>query len=504
MPTSKKIYSVITEIRFLLFGLNRLEVISLFSIITLGVILRVYFLSQPMRFDESATFLHYVNNHWLSLFNYTAPNNHLLNTVLIKLVTSIWGGHPEIIRLPAFLFSISSIVLTFIVCRCLGSPGWFAAALVACHPYLILFATNARGYSALVFFTLLFLLQGIFFLKNRDYWSPRILGLIGAIGLFNLPIMLFSIFGITLWMSVLLYKTQPQISLIIKSFYSPLFLYGITTCLILYGSVLFVTSFFNNGIGPAFQLIFNNEFVTSGESSFFFSTLRSYAWNLLRVYTQEISLYFIFITLAFVLMAILRDTALKNFRTTSLLLIISISTILIFFIKHTFPYPRTWIFMIPIVAVVADQGFGYLLSLFRNHSKLIYYTFLLCVISVVPTLLNPTRMSLYADTGTFTDAPAIAKNIHHFLNNEDLLVANVIPSSLPIYYYLWHERTFNPKLQQNNTPVKTYIFLPNDKLKLEMYSHPPHPIDTSLPKQKIERVEQIFNFNGSILYRLKN
>jgi hypothetical protein len=457
-----------------------------------------------MRFDESATFLHYVNNHWLSLFNYTAPNNHLLNTVLIKLVTSIWGGHPEIIRLPAFLFSISSIVLTFIVCRCLGSPGWFATALVACHPYLILFATNARGYSALVFFTLLFLLQGIFFLKNRDYWSPRILGLIGAIGLFNLPIMLFSIFGITLWMSVLLYKTQPEIAPLIKSFYSPLFLYGITTCIVLYGSVLFVTSFFNNGIGPAFQLIFNNEFVTSGESSFFFSTLRSYARNLLRVYTQEISLYLIFITLAFVLMAILRDTALKNFRTTSLLLIISISTILIFFIKHTFPYPRTWIFMIPIIAIIADQGFGYLLTLFRSYAKLIYCMLLLCVISVVPNMLNPAKMSVYADTGTFADAPAIAKNIHYFINDKDTLIANVIPSNLPVYFYLWYEKTFYPKSQKNEASVNTYLFLPNNEIRLEMYSHPPHPVDTSLPQSTLERSEVVFNFKGSILYRLKD
>lgn len=501
---SKKIYSVITETRCLLLGLNKLEIISLFSIIVLGIILRAYFLGQPMRFDESATFLHYVNNHWLSLFNYTAPNNHLLNTVLIKLVTSIWGGHPEIIRLPAFLFSVSSIILTFIVCRSLGSPGWFATVLVACHPYLILFATNARGYSALVSLTLLFLLQGIFYLKNRDYWSPRILGVIGAIGLFNLPIMLFSILGLTLWISVLLYKARPEISNLIKSFYTPLLLYGVTACVILYGPVLLATSFFNNGIVAAFQLIFNNEFVSSGESTFFFFTLSSYARNLVRVYTQDVSLYFLLITLILLLITIGRDVALKKYQTTCLLAIVSITTILIFFAKHTFPYPRTWIFMIPIVAVVADQGFGYLLSLFKNYSKLIYCTFLLCVISVVPTLLNPTRMSVYADTGIFTDAPAIAKNIHHFLNNEDLLIANVIPSSLPVYYYLWHERTFNPKLQQSDTPVNTYIFLPNDKIKLEMYSHPPHPIDTSLPKQKIERVEQIFDFNGSILYRLKN
>ena len=121
------------------------------GLVFIGLSLRIFHLDQPIRLDKSATFLNYVNKGWGQVFNYTAPNNHVLNTILIKLTTTLWGGHPFVIRLPALLFGTASIPLIYFVCKKLGGGGYLAALIIAVHPYCILFSTNARGYSAIVF-----------------------------------------------------------------------------------------------------------------------------------------------------------------------------------------------------------------------------------------------------------------------------------------------------------------------------------------------------------------
>jgi 4-amino-4-deoxy-L-arabinose transferase-like glycosyltransferase len=140
------------------------ESLLLIGIVLIGLLLRVFYLDQPMRLDESSTFLNYVNKHWSQVFNYTAPNNQVLNTLLIKLSTKLWGGHPFVIRLPALAFGVACIPLIYLVCKKLGSGGYIAALILAVHPYCILFSTNARGYSAIIFFTLLFFVPRVKFI----------------------------------------------------------------------------------------------------------------------------------------------------------------------------------------------------------------------------------------------------------------------------------------------------------------------------------------------------
>jgi uncharacterized membrane protein len=485
-------------------GLSSLEIIAFITIVTVGAIARAYFLNQPMRFDESATVLSYINNNWLGLLNYTAPNNHLLNTVLIKFVTIIWGEHPMVIRLPAYLFGCASIVLTFIVCRSLGNSGWFATFMVATHPYLILFSANARGYSALTFFTLLFLYISIRYIQTRNHRYSRHLGLIGAIGLFNLPIMLFPIFGITIWITVQLWRKGELKPSLIRAFYVPFFVYGFIGCLTLYIPVLVVTGSLNGGLNAATQMLFNNEFVTSNSSSFFITTLSSYMHNLARVYSQGISLWFISIVVFLVVTASIGDVRNRQYQTLDLLVFTTLGALLLFVAKHTFPYPRTWIFMLPVVAIIADRGFGYLIGLSKTNAKWLCFCPAVMTILVIPTLMQDSRMSRYQDTGVFEDAPAIAKNIHYLLNTNDSVLAPTIPSNLPLYFYLWYEAKFNPKIAINNTPANTFIFIPNDRIKLEMYAHPPHPIDISQLRNLHNNSEKVFEFNGSIIYKLKN
>ena len=122
---------------------------GLLAAMALGLVLRGYFLAEPLRYDEAYTFMEYVNQGWGRLFWYSAPNNHVLHTVLVKLAVLIWDGHPAVIRFPAFLAGVAGIPLAYWFCRRLVSEraGRCAAVGMAVMPYLILYGAIARGYS---------------------------------------------------------------------------------------------------------------------------------------------------------------------------------------------------------------------------------------------------------------------------------------------------------------------------------------------------------------------
>jgi hypothetical protein len=105
------------------------------------------------------------------MFNNVSPNNHLLNTILIRVSLDIWekfddGKSPLfftewVVRLPAFLGGLLGIFAIGMFLRQIGYPmaGLFAAWFCALHPWYIRYASEARGYGLVFGFlplTLLF------------------------------------------------------------------------------------------------------------------------------------------------------------------------------------------------------------------------------------------------------------------------------------------------------------------------------------------------------------
>ena len=484
-------------------NLNRSEIYILVILALWGTVLRACYLDQPMRFDESATFLSYINNDWLSLFNYTAPNNHVLNSLLGKITTSLWGSHPAIIRLSAFIFGIGSIILIFIVCRALGSSGWLAVVIMACHPYLILFSTNARGYSGLVFFTLLFLYQAIQVIDSNSRARTLMLAVIGGIGLLNMPIMLFPICGISLWLLLRLRSSNKSVYTLFKSFLVPFSIILILTTLLLYSPVIISTTVLNGGVKQAIQMLVNNEFVAAIDSTFFLSTVQSYGRNLIRVYLQSIPVAVLLLGFLLTLFGCIREQKSGRYNTMQLLFVLLCVTLVLFIAKHTFPYPRTWIFFIPIVALVADSGFSLILTRLKRYASFALIALPLSVLLLTPTLLQRDQFENFADTGVFSDAGPIAKHMHSFLRPNDSVLAPIIPSSLPLYFYLWHAKNYHPNKLGPASVGSTYVFIPSPRITLEMYSHPPHPIDTSYASVADGSAIKVFEFNGSAVYKIK-
>ena len=170
---------------------SRKDVIWLLLAMIIGVGIRGYFLSQPMRSDEASTFMNWVNNGFFSLFHYAVPNNHILHTLLVKASTLVWGVHPASIRLTALMAGIGLIPLTYCLCRLLNNSGIFASFTIAVFPYLISYSTNARGYSLLVLLTLALAFVVVQFTNKPSVQGVILISILASLGMLTIPTMLF-------------------------------------------------------------------------------------------------------------------------------------------------------------------------------------------------------------------------------------------------------------------------------------------------------------------------
>jgi hypothetical protein len=69
---------------------TRLEMGDVFIVFAIGVFLRLWHIGRAIRFDEAWTYVEFGSKPLvLGLSNYRAPNNHLLNTLLVHFSTSL-------------------------------------------------------------------------------------------------------------------------------------------------------------------------------------------------------------------------------------------------------------------------------------------------------------------------------------------------------------------------------------------------------------------------------
>ena len=111
---------------------------------------------QSITFDEANNYLLFAVGplpaHWTP-----DAGNHVLNTALVRLFTSIFGVSPFTVRIPALIGAVTYIALCLLLSRLLASTRLFRLALFICltyNPMVQDYLVAARGYSlALAFFT---------------------------------------------------------------------------------------------------------------------------------------------------------------------------------------------------------------------------------------------------------------------------------------------------------------------------------------------------------------
>jgi len=120
--------------------------------------LRMWRLNTDLWYDELVTLLNFVRMPLGDILTRLPDqNNHILFSVLSHASVSIFGESPWAVRLPSVIFGVASIWALFLLGRRMVSTveALAACALMTFSYHHIWFSQNARGYMALLFFSVL-------------------------------------------------------------------------------------------------------------------------------------------------------------------------------------------------------------------------------------------------------------------------------------------------------------------------------------------------------------
>ncbi|MCW3085140.1 MAG: hypothetical protein JWP12_2506 [Bacteroidetes bacterium] len=110
--------------------------------------------------DESFTYLYASHNSFMEIISnrtaITSSNNHLLNTLFMKLFEFLFGSSEIVLRLQSILAHIAYLFLTYLLLKPLKSQlaVILGFALLNVNPYLLEFFSLARGYALAISFML--------------------------------------------------------------------------------------------------------------------------------------------------------------------------------------------------------------------------------------------------------------------------------------------------------------------------------------------------------------
>ncbi len=412
---------------------NPAEMVGLSAIILLGVAVRLPFMNQPMRGDEAYTFMGFVNEGVVRLFDYFAPNNHVFHSVLVFISTSVFGGHPFDIRLPAFLAGLGVIGASFWLGRSISGEyklGFVSALASAVLPYLILYSTNARGYTLVLLISLGLGLLVIKMVEQPTFIRNSLFILLTALGLWTMPATALPLAGIFIWLLALMLVRGKSWH---DAFLQVLFPIGVGVVIftiLLYLPVIVVA----NGV----ELIINNKFVAPQAFSDLPVNLMTQFQKVGPEFFRDIPGWFLVSAAGLTLFGNIVALRKRDWTVGLLLPALLLGATLVIILQRVVPYSRTLMYFLPFLFVV--MGYG-LASLTRTFSPLLQQAinwgmFVAGVIFCINLVVNDV-VTRYPDTSAFRGAPQAVLALKPIITQQDRIRISPM-SNWSIYYYFWY------------------------------------------------------------------
>jgi uncharacterized membrane protein len=169
-----------------------------------GLLLRLRWLGEPMRYDEAATFQKYALASVGHIVDtYDRPNNQILYSLLTHFGLGIFGHAVWVVRLVAFLAGVAIVPVSYLIARRLyGDPltGLWAAALTATAAPLVDYSVNGRGYTLGALLVLLALWVGTRLVERDSRWDWVGFVACCVLAVYTLPTMAIGVAIVALWM----------------------------------------------------------------------------------------------------------------------------------------------------------------------------------------------------------------------------------------------------------------------------------------------------------------
>jgi len=407
---------------------DKIHLCFFFIILLLAITVRLFFLFQPIHFDEAFTFTNYASKPlYIGLTSYL-PNNHLFHTVLVRMTYLLFGNRPWIIRLPALFAGILLVPASYMVIRIFYNKhaALLTAGVVASSSVLIEYSVNARGYTMICLNFLLILSLGTYLKHSRNPAAWLLFAILCALGFYTIPIMLYP-FGIVivwLFLSTIFKDINLRASDLLKDLFFSLLIVALLTFM-LYIPVFAASSLKSVIVAGGSWSDFVAEFPSS---------LRS-VWN---QWNRDIpvGISFLFVIGFFTSLVFHRRLTIHR---VPIILAVAMWCIPVLIVHRVIPYVRVWLFLLPLYIGLASSGVSYFLR--PIGSKINHYRYVIFVILVITLSfwlsLNVIRTkSVYysEEQGTLRDAEAITIFLEDYLKHGDRVLA-VCPSDAPLLYY---------------------------------------------------------------------
>ncbi len=427
----------------------------------IGAAARAYYLAAPMKCDEAGTFFQ-VLSPFPFILEYFVPNNHVLNTLLEKISMSILGDSPFAARLPAFLCGLFSTPLIFKLSRAFkpAPSGYFSAAALAIWPFLILYSANGRGYSLVVLLTLLLVLLGLHYLTNPTPPLLALISLASALGLLTMPSMLFMVAGLFTWIAALLLTRAWTLRSILLHFAAPFAGLTFAFTALFYTPVVIVS----NG----FQGIVHNTFVKPQPFNDFLHQLTSHLRDTFITITDHIPPATLAVFAFFLLAGFFASAVRRQWPMFLLLPLTLLGSAVILFAQHRIPFPRTWIFLVPIFILLADAGFTLLLDLVgRPVRPVLLASLFLAAATLATRYIASYPAQVYSQ---FPEAAVAAEFLQPLLRPGDTVITSASVQE-PTFFYLWYRTTFLDPVTHKPLKPQELFFKRDSRLNYSFMSY---------------------------------
>jgi hypothetical protein len=238
---------------------RRGRLLALLLITGLAVGIRLAYLFSPIRYDEAYSFLVFAMQPVkVILTDYHVPNNHIFHTLLMRMAYLLTGNHIWSLRLPVFVAGVLLVPATYMVAALVfgkgaltsgkgaltsgkgaltsgkgaltsgkgaltcgkgarvfnpapgdrseevrrpdHAAGLLASTLAAASTTLVEFSTNARGYMWICLLTMIIIWLAVYVKDRHNRAAWVFLVLFSAIGLFTVPVFLYPFGMVMSWL----------------------------------------------------------------------------------------------------------------------------------------------------------------------------------------------------------------------------------------------------------------------------------------------------------------
>ena len=418
------------------------------AILVAAIAVRIAYLDVPLRYDEATTYNNFVSKPLhVALANYATPNNHLLHTFLAKVSVSLFGNEPWAIRLPALLAGIALVPATFALARIFygRSAALLAAALVAASSTLVEYSTNARGYTLVALATVTVFLAGARALEGDSVGAWALVAVIGALGLYAVPIMVYPLGGALLWILVSGRLGGRELRALLSRLGATALVITILT-LLLYAPV-----YAASGI----RSVTANEFVEPRTWSTLVELLPEHVSDTVGTWTRDLPFALAMLLGVGLFAGLVATPWISRYRVPIVLAVVAWSAIVLA-AQRVVPYTRVWLFLVPLAAATTAGFYGWLLERRPWGSRAT--PAIAVAVALAGSLLVVAADSVREsrETGALLDAPQIAAFLAERIEPDDRILAT--GSDTILEYYLQRDGVDAGSLLYSTEPkARTYV-----------------------------------------------